>query len=359
MALVGRWCFDPRLSWVEQRRRLAAIAGLLPARPRARVVADRIGSVPVLWVHPDAGPAAPATVVHLHGGGYCVGSPALARSWAAALARATGLSVVLPDYRLAPEHPWPAAVDDADAVVAACAARGPVVLAGDSAGGGLALAVALRHRDAAHPPVAGLVLHCPWVDLTADLGGGPTGQRPSDGSVDTGQSRGGPVGERSSDGSAGTAVSGTSLVDAAARGTGVLTTGAAGGAAETRRGADPALVRRDVVLSVPWLAACARAYVADVDPHHPTISPRWADLQGLPPMVVQAAGDDLLLPDALGLVAAARQAGVPVRLSVADRRWHDHGLQPAVLASAAAAVSQAAAAITHWLGGGEGVGPPA
>jgi acetyl esterase/lipase len=343
MALVGRWCFDPRLSWVEQRRRLVAITGRLPALPRAQVVADRIGSVPVLRVHPGSGPVGAATVVHLHGGGYCVGTPALASSWAAALARATGVPVVLPDYRLAPEHPWPAAVEDAEAVVAACAASGPVVLSGDSAGGGLALAVAVRRRDTGRSPVAGLVLHCPWVDLTADLGGGPADERPTDRSD---------AARRHGAGPSGAPVPSTSLVEAAARSTGVLASGA-GAAPVTRRGADPALVRRDVVLSVPWLAACARAYVGDGDPRHPTISPRWADLRGLPPMVVQAAGDDLLLPDALGLAAAARQADVPVSLSVADRRWHDHGLQPAVLPSAAAAVSHAAAAITRWLGGGE------
>ena len=98
------------------------------------------------------------TVVHFHGGGYCVGSARTARSWAAHLSAAAGCRVVLPEYRLAPEHPHPAALADARAVVGALAADvapGSLVLSGDSAGGGLALALLLAQRDDGGPPAAG------------------------------------------------------------------------------------------------------------------------------------------------------------------------------------------------------------
>ena len=85
-------------------------------------------------------------MIHFHGGGYCVGSPGPARAWAARLSAQAGCRVVLPDYRLAPEHPHPAAVDDARDVVTAMLGGpgGPVVVSGDSAGAGLALATAVR-----------------------------------------------------------------------------------------------------------------------------------------------------------------------------------------------------------------------
>lgn len=106
------------------------------------------------------------TVVHFHGGGYCVGSPAEARDWAAHLSARAGCRVILPDYRLAPEHPYPAALEDARAVLKAVlaeAAPGTVIVSGDSAGGGLALAAAQGETR-----LAGCMLLAPWLDLTAD-----------------------------------------------------------------------------------------------------------------------------------------------------------------------------------------------
>jgi acetyl esterase/lipase len=293
MRLVGRWCFADGRPWPVQRRRLSTVARLVPSPHRLPVVATEVGGVTAERVGPAAGPA---TVVHFHGGGYCVGGPRLARPWAAALSSATGLPVVLPQYRLAPEHPYPAALDDAIAVVRAVASAGPVVVAGDSAGAGLALAATLALRDAEGPTPAGVVLHCPWVDLTADL-------PPSD-----------PARPRSAP-----------------------------------RGADAGLVRRDVVLRPAWLTACAAAYVgAGGDTADPLVSPRWAQLGGLPPLLVQAAGDDLLRSDAAGLVAAARAAGVEVSWTLTPRVWHDFGLQAGTVAAAATAVGQVAAAVARW-----------
>lgn len=108
---------------------------------------------------------AKATILYLHGGGYCVGSAATHRAITSRLTRATGLRVFAADYRLAPEHPFPAAVEDSISAYRSLSGIGPVVIAGDSAGGGLALATAhaLRQRQIAIP--AALVLLSPWVDL--------------------------------------------------------------------------------------------------------------------------------------------------------------------------------------------------
>jgi len=108
------------------------------------------------------------TVIHFHGGGYCLGSAGTARSWAAHLSAQTGCRVVMPEYRLAPEHPYPAALEDARAVMKALSGPGPVVVSGDSAGGGLALALVLSMRDTGQELPAGVILLSPWLDLGRD-----------------------------------------------------------------------------------------------------------------------------------------------------------------------------------------------
>jgi monoterpene epsilon-lactone hydrolase len=223
-----------------------------------------------------AGPAAALTVLHLHGGGYCVGSPRTPRSWAAHLSTATGARVVLPEYRLAPEHPYPAAFDDARAVWTELTAQGPVLLSGDSAGGGLALALALSLRDAGRPTPPAAILLSPWLDLGRD------------------------------------------------------------------RRADPDLVRRDVLLSPSWLAACARAYAAPAAWTDPLVSPLHASQAGLPPLLIQAGTDELLAPDAALLAARAQAAGTDVTYTRWPWLWHDFMLQPGLLAAADSALAQAA-----------------
>ena len=142
-------------------------------RPRRRVeIQDHVlGGVKGEWVRSarPANAAQSAAILYLHGGGYCVGSPAMYRAVTARLARATGLPVFVADYRLAPEHPFPAAVDDAVAAYRALLEMGPVVVAGDSAGGGLALATALAARQLQLSPPAALILLSPWVDLTTSM----------------------------------------------------------------------------------------------------------------------------------------------------------------------------------------------
>src|SRR5258708_12415216 len=107
-----------------------------------------------------------ATILYLHGGGYCIGSPKTHRALTSHLADAAGLAVFAANYRLAPEHPFPAALEDALACFQGLRATGPVIIAGDSAGAGLALATALAVRQQQIAAPAGLVLFSPWTALS-------------------------------------------------------------------------------------------------------------------------------------------------------------------------------------------------
>jgi len=162
---LGRRCLDPALPWRVQRTRLDQLTRPFLLPRGTTVTGQHLGGVPVEVVSVGA-PAPRPTVVHFHGGGYCIGSARTIRGWAAHLSAQAGCRVVLPEYRLAPEHPYPAGLQDARAVVAAL--EGPVVLSGDSAGGGLALALVLSMRDEGKARPAGCILLSPWLDLGRD-----------------------------------------------------------------------------------------------------------------------------------------------------------------------------------------------
>ena len=282
---LGRRCLDPALPWPVQRTRLDQLAGPV-LLPRGTTVAEQtLGGVRAEVVSaPASAPTmgatpGPPTLVHFHGGGYCLGSARTPRSWAAHLSAQTGCQVVLPEYRLAPEHPHPAALEDAHAVMKALSSQtepGPVVVSGDSAGGGLALALVLSLRDEGQELPAGCILLSPWLDLGRD------------------------------------------------------------------RRAVADLVRRDVLLSPAWLEACARAYAVPSRWADQTVSPLRAAHAGLPPLLIQAATDELLAPDAELLAASASASGVDVTYTRWPRMWHDFVLQPGLLAAADSALAQAA-----------------
>ncbi len=146
---LRRHVLNPALPWATQRTRLDKFAQASPPPRGAKVTNRDVGGIQAEVVTARPGSVA-GTVVHFHGGGYCVGSAAMARGWGAVVSAKTGCQVLLPDYRLAPEHPHPAALDDARLVLTALASEattGPVVVSGDSAGGGLALALLLALRD--------------------------------------------------------------------------------------------------------------------------------------------------------------------------------------------------------------------
>ena len=275
---LGRRVLDPGLPWEIQRRRLDQLMRGSPV-PRGTTVAESVLNGVRTEVVTAARARPERTVVHFHGGGYCVGSALEARTWAAHLSAQAACRVVLPEYRLAPEHAYPAALDDARDVMKALfsdVAPGSLVVSGDSAGGGLALAALLASRDEVGKLPAGCILLSPWLDLGQD------------------------------------------------------------------RRSVPELVRRDKLLSPDWLQACAAAYARPPDWADPLVSPLLAAPGGLPPLLIQAGSDELLAPDAERLAARASAAGVDVTYTRWPRMWHDFALQPGLLAAADSAMSQAA-----------------
>jgi acetyl esterase/lipase len=152
-----------------QRRRLLGVSRLtLPPR-NVQFTATTCGGVAGEWAQVRAEGPASLTILYLHGGGYCTGAPASHRALTGHLAARSGARAFAADYRLAPEHPFPAAIDDAVGAWRGLVAQGippdEIVIAGDSAGGGLAVATALRLRELALPLPRALVLFSPWVDL--------------------------------------------------------------------------------------------------------------------------------------------------------------------------------------------------
>lgn len=168
LQLLLKPVFSPRVPIPFQRRWLQALSHTtLPLRG-TRFEPDRLGGVAGEWVRPAEAPRRDGSLLYLHGGAYCVGAPSTHRALTARLARATGMALFAADYRLAPEHPFPAAVEDALAAYRVLRERGRVVVAGDSAGGGLALALAIALRDAGEPLPASLLLLSPWAQMTAE-----------------------------------------------------------------------------------------------------------------------------------------------------------------------------------------------
>ena len=275
---IGRRVLDPALPWEVQRRRLDQVfRGSLV--PRGTNIAGRVLNGVRAEVVMAAGVRPECTVLHLHGGGYCIGSPRMMRAWAAHLSARAACRVVVPDYRLAPEHPHPAGLGDARAVMDALLGEGApasIVVSGDSAGGGLALAFVQALRDAGESLPAGCMLASPWLDLSRD------------------------------------------------------------------RRAVPRLVRRELMLTPAWLEACALAYAPRADWAAPSVSPLLAEHGGLPPLLIQAGSDELLAPDAERLAASASAARTDVTYTRWPGMWHDFVLQAGQVTAADSAVAQAA-----------------
>jgi len=220
-----------------------------------------------------------AALLYLHGGGYFACSPRTHRPITSGFAK-RGLSVFVPDYRLAPEHPFPAAIDDAVAVWRAMRALAPgeppPFVAGDSAGGGLTLALALKLREMGEALPSGLVLFSPWTDLT---------------------------------------MSGASI-----EGNG----------------------KRDAMFTLEGVRRGPPIYLAGADARDPLASPVFADLRGLPPMLIHVGQREMLLDDATRVAARARAAGVAVELAVWPVVPHVWQIVP-WLPEAARSLDQAAA----------------
>lgn len=217
-------------------------------------------------------------LLFLHGGGYCIGTPRTHRALAAHIARAAGATAFVPAYRLAPEHPHPAALEDALTAYRWLLAQGThpslIVMGGDSAGGGLTLAAAVAIRDAGLPSPGALVLISPWADLTLS-----------------------------------------------------------GESAKTR-------ARRDPMLSHAVGDLWSRLYLGSHAADHPACSPLFAALAGLPPMLIQAGSEEILLSDAERLAQRARTAGVRVQLTLYEGMWHDFQMHAGVLRESDTAITE-------------------
>ncbi len=216
-----------------------------------------LDGMPAEWLVPkgvkDSATETPV-LLYLHGGGYILCSPDTHRPLIATLAKKSGQRALVIDYRLAPEHPFPAAIEDALKAYRWLLAQGTpassITVAGDSAGGGLTLALLLSLRDAGEPMPAGAALLSPWTDL---------------------------------------AMSGWSHITHA---------------------------KRDPMLSVEAALLGARHYLGPVSPTNPLASPLYAKLDGLPPLAIHVGGNEILLDDSLRLADRARAAGVEVEVKV-------------------------------------------
>ena len=272
---------------LEYRRREEALASHQP-RPRGtRIERVNAGEMPALWLKPrglESGDT--RTVLYFHGGGYVACSPSTHRDLAARIARSCGMRVLLVDYRLAPEHPYPAAFEDGlrsylwlreSGVPAA-----EIAIGGDSAGGGLALATLLALKDVGEEPAKAAFLLSPWLSQILD---------------------------------------GESYL--------------------TRAEADPFITRKHV-------QACAEAFLAGSDPHELVLFEK--DLRGLPNMLVQVGADEILLSDSLRLVERARAAGVKVTLEIWQEMWHVFQSFAVIVPEAGLAIERIGAFVREKLG---------
>lgn len=249
------------LSVDEQRAVMEASADMFPAESDVLVSEIDAGGVPADWITVDASEA-DRVVLYFHGGGYVMGSRNTHRGLAARIAQAARARVLLPDYRLAPEHPFPAAVEDATTcwrwLVSEGHAPDHMAIAGDSAGGGLALATLLALKATGNPLPACAVGLSPWTDLEAK---GPTAEP---GTVD------------------------------------------------------------DPMLTPEGLRSSGRQYAA-ADLLNPLAAPLHGDLKNLPPLLLQVGTREILLSDSTRFAEKAQAAGVEVTLEIEDgliHVWH-------------------------------------
>lgn len=252
------------LSVVEQRAMFEATAAPVDADVAAMEVDVR--GVPAEWISIE-GQTTDRVVLYFHGGAYVMGSTATHRSLAGRIARASNARVLLPNYRLAPENPFPAALDDAltcwNWLVSEGYSPERMAIAGDSAGGGLGLATLLALKDLDNPLPACAVGLSPWTDLE---GTGPTAEP---GAVD------------------------------------------------------------DPMLTAEGLRSSGRDYAAS-DLKNPLAAPLWGNLEGLPPLLLQVGTREILLSDSTRFADKARQAGVDVTLEVEEGLVHVWQILPGV-----------------------------
>lgn len=245
---------------VEVRERLDRLSGYLIPAFGVSVEATQVNDLHAEWLKPKAAPE-DKVLLYLHGGAYLIGSCRTHRQLVSHIARAGGINALVPDYRLAPEHRFPAAIEDAVRVYRWLLSEGfkpgDIFIAGDSAGGGLAIATLLSLRHAGVPLPAAAVLLSPFLDVSAS-----------------------------------------------------------GESATTRAEQDPWFDPGD-------LAVVADNYCDNADDlRNPLVSPVFANVAGLPPTFIQVGDDEILLSDATRYAALMDAAGLEVQLEIWPEMWH-------------------------------------
>jgi acetyl esterase/lipase len=262
----------------EQRRLLRELLSAQPLPAEVTVTPAELGGVPTAEVTVD-GVEARNVVLYFHGGVYVMGDAALAAGLASQIGRRTHAKAISVDYRLAPEHPYPAAVDDALAAYKALLDNGTapsdIVFAGESAGGGLAVATLVNARDHGLPLPAAAYAMSPYADLT---------------------------------------LAGTSI--------------------ESKAALDPLLSRIALEARIP-------DYTSGADAALGLISPIFADLADLPPLIIQCGSHEVLLDDAVRLAGRAAAADVEVTLEITPEVPHVFQAYQAILDEGAAALDRA------------------
>jgi len=279
------------VGWTERRQRLDDIGSVWPVAPDVRLEAVDIDGMPGEWSSVP-GSDSSCVVMFFHGGGYCSGSIRSHRRMVSEAGRASGVRTLAVGYRLAPEHPFPAAYEDAWAAWRFLrrqgVAAGRIAVGGDSAGGGLSLALAVRLRDANEELPACVWVVSPWTDLT---------------------------------------LSGSTLV--------------------TKDAVDP-------LIHKAYLGELAAAYLGAGDRKDPRVSPLFADLKGMPPLLIQVGSDETLLDDAVRLAGAAGTADAAVTLEVWPHMIHAWPLWNARLESGREALDCAGRFIrSHLISAGQ------
>ena len=271
------------------REGFAAFMGSFPVPADVRRTPTELAGRPAVLVEPD-GDAQPGIILYFHGGSFSLGSPATAMVLTANLVRRTGVRAISLDYRLAPEHPFPAAIEDCVAAFRSLLDSGidpaAIVFAGDSAGGGLTVTTCLAARDAGLPMPAAIAAFSPGLDHTRSAA-----------------------------------------------------------SMSTKEGIDPFFTR-------DGMGRAGEMYLGGQDPNQPLLAPAvLADLAGFPPILLQVGTNELLLDDSVRLADRAREADVDVILDITAGVPHVFQVFAGTLDEADQALSRAALFLTQHLAG--------
>lgn len=242
------------------------IGALLGTEKGVEYVPENVGEMSCEWVRVKRPRRKDRVILYCHGGGYSTGSAVYARTITSRLAEGTSMDVFCFNYRLAPEHPWPAALEDGlkawDRLMFLGYGAKNVIVAGDSAGGNLALCLTLKLKEEGRILPGGLVLLSPWTDLTAS-----------------------------------------------------------GKSYQSREAVDPILNRE-------YLERMTDNYAAGQDLKNPYISPLFGDPAGFPPVYIQVGDNEMLLSDSTSLYKKLRKAGVSAGIDVYKGMWHVFQMSP-------------------------------